>query len=356
MNSWISNLTGKIHPEAERVITALEKTLLPIPAKLQELEASLTTIMKPGLSKGTASFLHAEDLSRIATELSAAGSSPLNVGSLIGELSQPQKAMVTVNNSSSGTPATPPVIPPMGNLVVQNGQLFYFDNSTVPGSYKPIVSVATLVFDTYANWTLLKYDPSTYPSGTVFVISDWGVIYWVQSVASVPTWVFLSGTYEAPFSSLPTTGFNGVALGINDKGLRFYDSTTYHRAWEWGGAGWGYAAGELPGGDTSPAIMILGGNSVPPGWSPCNGSTIIITQSTATTVSFTTPNLNGGFYPKGGSYSATPNAAVVPTVASSSSSVNAGVGAPSTFIDSVGPISLPGDPIPNIVVPFYVKL
>ena len=190
------------------------------------------------------------------------------------------------------------------------------------------------LIDTYANWTLANYNPINYPAGTTFIISDRSnVVYIVKIVAGSPKWVYESGTYKAVYASKPTTGFNGVALGTNDAGLLFYDNVNYIRKWEWTGSAWTYAAEELPGGDTSPALMILAGNSTPPGWAPCNGGAVTITKSDATTVSFTTPNPASLFF-EGGAYTGSPIAAVAPAISGSTASATTGItlgstGAPS---------------------------
>lgn len=170
------------------------------------------------------------------------------------------------------------------------------------------------LFDTYANWTTANYPPANYPLNTTFTILDWNyVTYIVKVVAGVNKWVYESGTKQGAYSTLPTTGYNGAALGANDAGLRFEDNATYYRIWRYTGSGWTYAVGQLPGGDTSPAAQICLGNSVPPGWALCNGSTVTITKSDATTVSFTTPNPANLFF-EGGSYTGSSVPAVAPTI------------------------------------------
>lgn len=181
------------------------------------------------------------------------------------------------------------------------------------GGGSPILPAA--LYDTYANWTAVKYPPAQYPLNTTFTITDWNfVTYIVRSVAGSNKWVYEFGTYEAAYASKPTNGFNGVALGANDSDLKFYDNATYIRTWEWGGAAWKYASGELPGGDTSPAVIMLAGTTVPPGYATCDGTAKTITKADATTVSFTTPPFTTGNFPKGGSYTGATITAVEPTI------------------------------------------
>lgn len=181
------------------------------------------------------------------------------------------------------------------------------------GGGSPVIQPA--LYDTYANWTAAKYPPAQYPLNTTFAITNRNfVTYIIRSVAGSNKWVYEFGTYEAAYASKPTNGFDGVALGTNDAGLKFYDNTTYIRTWEWGGAAWKYASGELPGGDTSPAVIMLAGTTTPPGYAVCDGTAKTITKADATTVSFTTPPFTTGSFPKGGSYTGAPIAAVPPTI------------------------------------------
>lgn len=307
---------------------------------------------------------------------SPGGANP-NVSQLIGLLAQAQRAYIPEYDS---VPILADPISQDGALVSVNEILYRFNAQPLPGEWFVQTAVGVLLEDTYASWTAANYDPTQYPPGTQFLISDWNVIYSVRVVATVNVWVYLSGTYQAAYSSLPTTGFDGAALGVNDKGLLFYDNVTYVRRWEWSGTAWSYASGELPGGDTSPAIMLLAGNTTPPGWAACAGGSVTITTALATTVSFTVPAFNSGYYPKGGSYSATPVAVLNPVIGAitptgtiavtasltGSSPAQSGTGASiptGVSIDSetftgnaVTPaVSVAGEP-EHISIPYYIKL
>jgi hypothetical protein len=188
------------------------------------------------------------------------------------------------------------------------------------------VNVTWLTGNHFVN-TGSGFTAAQWPTGTTITIN--GIVCFVSvvnsptsltlSVATTNTagtaysvasgrWVYLSGRYEAPYASGPTD------LGENDSSFEFYDSATYVRQWEWSGTAWKYSSGQLPGGDSAPAISILAGNSVPPGWALCNGAVVTITKADATTVSFTTPNMQAGYYPKGGAYSATPVVVLDPVI------------------------------------------
>lgn len=94
-----------------------------------------------------------------------------------------------------------------------------------------------IIEDTYANWTLANYNPVNYNPGTLFIITDRNLLYSVQVVTAVNAWVYVSGVYIAAAASRPTTGFNSVALGVNDTNLMFLatDSVVFEY---WSGAAW----------------------------------------------------------------------------------------------------------------------
>lgn len=296
---------------------------------------------------------------------SATGDNP-NVTQILGVLAQAQRSYIP---EFTTIPVLSDPASQNGSLISVNGLLYRFDGDRQPGVWKVQDAVAAYLEDTYANWALPAYDPVNYTPGTQFLIADWNVVYTIRSVSGVNKWVWREGTYEAAYSSLPTTGFDGVALGVNDKGLKFYDNTTYIRTWEWAGANWKYGPGELPGEDTSPAIMMLAGNTVPPGWAPCNIFTLVnITRSTAVVAPFIMPPFNsGGYYPKGGVYVGGSAVGVVnPTVSvsvSASLTFGSNVAAAGTDVSEAdgvntsasASVTSPGEP-EHIVIPYYVKL
>lgn len=211
---------------------------------------------------------------------------------------------------------------------------------------------------------------------------------------AINQWCYFFGTWTAAYASLPT-------LGANDIGFLFFDNTHY-RLFEWetaGGApasaspGWNRGNQELPTG----AIQILpfgpGGSAT--GWQLADGTTgVAITRDDATTTTVTVPNMVGA-YPKGGTtgtYSPTPNAATVPTIGGQTEDTTIGFTPADSATVSMGtamagvtqavvtaltsgggggslgtdphhhslttadaPITLPADPVANVVVPFYMK-
>lgn len=84
----------------------------------------------------------AKFLSPAATRgnLQAGGIAPLNVQGLLGQLAQPQIA------DAVSVPALPPLSSPLsqdGTLVSLNDQVYRFDGTTDPGTWKPITSTTT---------------------------------------------------------------------------------------------------------------------------------------------------------------------------------------------------------------------
>lgn len=286
---------------------------------------------------------------------SATGDNP-NVTQILGVLAQAQRSYIPEFTS---VPILTDPASQNGSLISVNGLLYRFDGSSQPGVWRVQDAVAAYLEDTYANWILPAYDPTLYTVGTQFLITDWNVVYVIRPVSGVNKWVWHAGTYEASYAFLPATGFNGAALNINDTGLRFYDNFTYFRTWEWVGPMWRYGAGELPGGDTSPAIMMLAGNTTPPGWATCIPGAITITKSDATTVSFTPPPFtSGGYYPKGGTYTGSGVGVVNPSVSGSLTSGSNDTAAGTDLASPTGvsvTVTSPGEP-EHIVIPYYVKL
>jgi hypothetical protein len=213
-------------------------------------------------------------------------------------------------------------------------------------------------------------------------------------------WQYLSGRWPDMSGLLPTdlgeADYYVVDANNNvTRGFEFFDQTHW-RLFEWakqGGEpgnaspGWTRGEGEVP----TATLMILPfgpGNTggINTGWSLCNGGNVSITQDDATTTAFTTPPFANGYFPKGitaANYTGNGTNATPPTISgnteptslsltgANSGSVDAGNGAPASFLTDTGSIdpnphshaldsnnatiSLPGDPVPWIGVPFYVK-
>lgn len=167
------------------------------------------------------------------------------------------------------------------------------------------------LYDTYANWTSANYPPAQLPLNTTFTITDRNyVTYIVKSVAGVNTWVYDSGVYSVAQASIPTTGFNGAALGANDTGL-LIQVTDYHHVLSWGGAAWGFW-----GEDTSGQVVIGPPSGAAPNgglWGLCDGSTYAVLQANGTTANVTTQNLTGDVFIKGAAAPGAQQAATVPT-------------------------------------------
>ncbi len=209
----------------------------------------------------------------------------------------------------------------------------------------------------------LTYTIATFVSATqITLTSSAGVQAGVAYSSALLQWFYSSGTQSGAYTALPV-GYTAL-----DVGAPFFD-ITHWRAFVWsavGGApsstspGWMRGFQELP---TAATMILPFGPGTSPGlltgWVLCNGSNVSITRDDASTTTITTVNFASGSYPKGGTTGtygptgAVPNPAVLPTI---SGSVSVDTTSPSASVLSSGAvIALPGDPVSNVVVPFYVK-
>lgn len=135
----------------------------------------------------------------------------------------------------------------------------------------------------------LATNPGNVPDGALWVETDRGVVYQVQTDADgEPVWVYLAGTMQALLADKPAD------LDVNDTGFLFF-GTDYAHTWRWTGTAWEYAPGDRTRGEIAWFAANPG-----TGWVLCNGSATTQTTPTAGTAAFTTPNLIGA-YVKGGS-------------------------------------------------------
>lgn len=112
------------------------------------------------------------------------------------------------------------------------------------------IVIEPVLQSTYANWTLANYPPADYAPATLFVVTDRNWIYSVQVVSTVNTWVLVDGIYGAATASIPTTGFNGGAIGTHDAGMLFVD-TTLKIIQRWSGSAWA----QIPGVPVSAVLL-----------------------------------------------------------------------------------------------------
>lgn len=181
-----------------------------------------------------------------------------------------------------------------------------------------------VLIDVYANWTAANYNPLSYQPGTQFVISNRSAVtYIIEALAGVNTWVYYAGTYIAALASLPTTGFDGAALGTNDAGLLFGEIAVYNHVIRWDGAVWYWGPGE-PGSGAGPVL-----HEIDPGigWALYDGSTVTYLKADGTTGSVALPDLTSAgalaAFLKGGGTNSGPTAASAPGVTGSTASGNA---------------------------------
>lgn len=180
-----------------------------------------------------------------------------------------------------------------------------------PGS-SHTASTDLVLFGTHADRVALT--PPASHLGAIYVETDRGnVVYQVQYVANVPTWIFLSGIYQRTQAQLAALA---ATLGTDDTGFRAW-VTTYHHTLYWTGSAWAFPVEDAGGGFIQPFV-------VPPlsgGWILCDGAATDYLKGDGTLANFTTPDLtsaaNKAAYLKLAGTVAGPNAATAPGATSS---------------------------------------
>lgn len=267
-------------------------------AQLQDLAAQISAIPPPPKI----------DYSKISQALAISGVSPLNVQGLVGKLSNPQRAAVSLNSSgpTSGILAQP------GTITLINGVLSYFDTTTNPGSWLPVAALAVVYMDTHANRLALpKYNPSKNPLGAVFWETDRQLLYLNQGVYKASHWQYALGTY-----SLVQASIAGLGLGVNDTNL-LLNVTDFDHILQWTGAAWGWGPGNPEKSGMGP-IPFEVDPSPTTGWHLYDGTANVpYLKSDGTLGTQTLVNLSGasptGSYLKTGAANGGPNAPIAPT-------------------------------------------
>lgn len=230
------------------------------------------------------------------------------------------------------------------------------------GGGSPVVQAP--LYDTYANWTAVKYPPAQYPLNTTFTITNWNfVTYIVRIVGGMNKWVYESGMYQEALASLPTTGFNAVALGANDAGLKFYANAVYFHIWQWSGSGWIYGPGnDRPAGETALFGADPGG-----GWHLADGTAQSVSAPNATASSVTLPDEREFYLFLSATYTGTGVPAASPPATNSGggyaspTTTNALAGAGVAAITSLGSFTEPtiafnSPPVPTFALKPYYRL
>ena len=219
-----------------------------------------------------------------------------------------------------------PVLP----LPLQQRVVDVRDLLTVPWTMLFRQMLAGMAIPTYAQGTHeervgdptdpddLGMPPSGFRSGAFFWETDRTVLYQNQAVPNDPgdpdagthmEWVYVAGTMRADLADKPTDLVNLSAptplpkdrVG-NDTGFLFY-GIDYAHTWRWTGSGWEYAPGDRASGEIAWFTAHPGD-----GWVICAGGVATRTFSTASTNTFTTPDLIGAYAKGAGTYTG----AVVP--------------------------------------------
>lgn len=339
----------------------VQQYLIRVAAAITSAQTSITNLsaagfVKPGQVPGLV------DPTSVRSALQANGKAPLNVTNLVGVLAQPQLAGAPL---VTALPAFNNILSQSGSLVRFGGQLYFFDQTKDPGSWKPVAGVGVTLTGTHAQRIAVTFTPPTlYPTGSTFYETDRGLLYMVIS----GNWTYLSGTY-----SLAQAGLAAVAtgLGTHDSGL-LVNVTDFAHILQWSGSAWGWGPGESGSGYFQDFAIAPTGA----GWHICDGSFVGYLTAAGAAVGVTLPNTASPFaYRKGAAaYSATVVLPVVPTIAGSTDSrdlhpglTTGTAGAGINVVDAIdnphthtlsaanAPISLPGDPVFNYSAVTYFR-
>lgn len=228
------------------------------------------------------------------------GAAPANVTALVGRLMTNQYSYVP-----KFTGGAPPIVDPSASVgdgtlitVVSVGNtggagiLQRWNEPFDIGTFQAQQAIGANLIDTHAN-RLANFPASSYEPGTVFFETDRSVLYVVKSIASINTWIYVTGIMPTALAGLPND------LGTNDGGFLALISDYFQHWLLWNGITWQFGPGD-PGSKyivATPGIVPNGGM-----WGACDGSAYTCLNGDGTTSSVTTPNLTGDVFLKGGTY------------------------------------------------------
>lgn len=147
---------------------------------------------------------------------------------------------------------------------------------------------APVIVDIYAN----RPAAGSRAIGDLFWATDRTVLYLVETVGGVNTWVYIAGTTRTTLAGILT------GLGTNDAGLLDF-ITDYSHTLRWSGSAWTWAPGDDGSGyyrlcESAPADF--GANA----WQIADGTAVDRLNADGTVTNVTTPDLTTAAYLKGG--------------------------------------------------------
>jgi hypothetical protein len=214
---FIPNFLGKVDPQVNKTIADLYARVVALEAKEKEKQTT------PPI-----------DYAAISKQLSIAGTAPLNISGLIGELSQVQKSKaVPITTGALPAPGSPLAQP--GSLVQFNGILYFYNTNTNPGVWTPVGAVGVFLQDTHAN-RIANFPPGTFAVGTVFWETDRNVLYLNEGTFGSSHWEYILGQYDDVIANRPSD------LGSADKYFLFFATDT-RITFVWTGGAWSYVTG-----------------------------------------------------------------------------------------------------------------
>lgn len=214
-NEWIPNFTGHVSQVTEQALRYLYQAVYSLRREGQVLKQKVENPPIP--------------VEKIVREIEARGSHTLNVQGLSGQLSEPQKAKITVVQALPDVISDP--LSQEGTLIAFGGLIYYFDTTVNPGQWTQLGALASSIQDTHAN-RLANFPAASSPKGTLFWETDRTVLY----INTGTAWTYRLGIMRAAYASRPTD------LGANDSDFKFYatDRTITYR---WSGTVWNYYDG-----------------------------------------------------------------------------------------------------------------
>lgn len=277
-NNWIPNLSGRIDPIVEQAIRYLYNAIYHLrdTGDISPAAKQVITTIAAGATPTAAVVAH------IATQLSAGGSSPINVTGLPGVLPTPQ--------TSSGPPtvtALPAASDPLsfiGSLVIFGGIEYQYRSTPSGNAWVRTVSVGASLNGDLATFRTV-YPPADYPAGTSIRLTE-GPSFIVQTVTGVNHWFYLSGYQADVIANIPT-----ASLVADDVGYTF-SATDYVQQYQWDGTQFHFQTNS-----GSAYVQFFNGTAPSYGlWGAANGSNYNTSQDDGTVLSMTSSASGAGYY------------------------------------------------------------
>jgi hypothetical protein len=223
------NLTSRCDPEVERAVRIAFDSIYELRRRLNGTQ-SANPAQPPAVINQTVQQIMSGSwtgqmpssvltLSQINAALSAKGSNPLNVQSLLGVLAQPQIGGAPTVTS---LPMPPSPTAQDGALVSLSGVLYRFNGSTSPGFWEALLASGIIAFGTRGA------KPGSGAAGTEYFETDTGWLY----LGTGAGWTFIAGIDYGTDATR-----SGIGVAAADNGAIFLTSDT-KALWRVVGGAW----------------------------------------------------------------------------------------------------------------------